>query len=247
MADAYHPGSMRSGQFGKVARPRSGANRRFVAVAQRLLDSIEQGDVRPGDRLPPDRVIAADLEVSRATVREALLALELLGVVEIRHGSGVYVLDTSAMAGAEMDQSSTAALFEARIAVEPTIARFCAIRMTDERIEEAAASIARARSAVLDGLSYPGFSEPQIDFHVVLAAACDSPVLADIAGRLISVDEHPLWALVNQHAVRTKAQRLQQVAEHTEILKRIKAHDPDGAEKAMRAHLSDLVDALRGR
>lgn len=215
-------------------------------VAQRLLDSIEQGEIGPGERLSPDRVIAAEMKVSRATVREALLALELLGVVEIRHGSGVYVLESSAMAGTTMDQVSTTALFEARTAVEPKIAQLCATRMTKEQIEEAESSIVQARAAVHDKLPYPQFSDLQIAFHITLATACDSPVLADIGKRLISVDEHPLWALLNQHAVRTQAQRLQQVAEHAAILERVKAHDADGAEEAMRKHLCDLGDILHG-
>jgi DNA-binding FadR family transcriptional regulator len=217
-----------------------------VAVAQQLLDSIERGEIGPGERLSPDRTIAAELKVSRATVREALLALELLGVVEIRHGSGVYVLESSAMAGTTMDQASTTALFEARTAVEPKIAQLCATRMTGEQIDEAAAFIERARAAVHDKVPYPQFSDLQIAFHVQLATACESPVLADIGRRLISVDEHPLWALLNQHAVRTQAQRLQQVAEHAAILERIKAHDADGAEQAMRNHLCDLGEVLHG-
>lgn len=219
-------------------------------MAQRLLDSIEHGEISPGERLSPDRVIATELKVSRATVREALLALELLGVVEIRHGSGVYVLDPSAMAGSAMDQASfqpsTTALFEARAAVEPKIAQLCATRMTAERIAEAEASIALARAAVRDNAPYPQFSDLQIAFHVQLAAACDSPVLADIGNRLISVDEHPLWALLNQHVVRTPDQRLQQVAEHEAILDQIKAHDPEAAENAMRKHVCDIGDQLHG-
>lgn len=215
-------------------------------MAQRLLDSIEQGEIGPGERLSPDRVIAAEMKVSRATVREALLALELLGVVEIRHGSGVYVRE-SAMAGSVMDhQSSMAALFEARSAIEPKIAELCATRMTAEQIEEIEASIALAKAAVRDKVPYPQFSDLQISFHSRLTAGCDSPVLADIGNRLISVDEHPLWALLNQHAVRTQAQRLQQISEHTAILKRIKAHDPEGAAEAMRRHVGDLGEILQG-
>lgn len=218
-------------------------------MAQRLLDSIERGEIRPGERFSPDRAIATEMKVSRATVREALLALELLGVVEIRHGSGVYVLDRSAMAGSALDQDSfqpsMTALFEARAAVEPKIAELCAGRMRAARIDEAEASIALAKAAIRDKVPYPQFSELQISFHIQLAAACDSPVLADIGNRLISVDEHPLWALLNQHAVRTEAQRLQQVAEHVAILEQIKARNPEGAEKAMRKHICDLGDILQ--
>ncbi|HEX5401527.1 MAG TPA: FCD domain-containing protein [Pseudonocardiaceae bacterium] len=243
---------MRSGQFSGgqlTGGGSSAAKRRFVMVAQRLLESIQSGQYKPGDRLPPDRTMAADFEISRATVREALLALELLGVVEIRHGSGVYVVDASVrseLADKDWITPSTTALFEARTAVEPKIARLCALRMSKAEIKGLSDSVTTARRVVKGKGEYIAFTEIQIDFHMRLVDGCGNPILADINRHLMSVEEHPLWALLNQQALRTQAQRLDQVTEHAKILKHIKDHEPEAAAAAMLAHLTDLGRTLVG-
>jgi DNA-binding FadR family transcriptional regulator len=227
------------------------AKRRFVALAQNLLVAVDRGDYKPGDRLPPDRLLATQEGVSRATVREALLALEILGIVEIRHGSGVYVLGKSMAPSSEelavTLASSTNALYEARTVIEPEIARLCASRMTPEVVEQLTTSLVQARGIARSESPYPTFVDVQLAFHTRLAAACDSAVLGDIAGRLASVEEHPLWALVNQHVIRTRAQRLEQVAEHTRILNAIRDQDPDAAAAAMRDHLTGLGHVILGK
>lgn len=243
---------MRSGQFARAIQSGGGssaAKRRFVSVAQRLLESIQSGQYAPGDRLPPDRTMATDFEISRATVREALLALELVGVVEIRHGSGVYVVEPgvrSDLAAQDWLTPSTTALFEARTAVEPKIARLCASRMTREETKGLSDSVAKARQAVRRKSEYAEFTEVQLDFHLRLVDGCGNPILADINRHLMSVEEHPLWALLNQQALRTQEQRMQQVVEHATILKHIKAGDADAAADAMLRHLTDLGRTLVG-
>lgn len=243
---------MRSGQFTREALAGTGssaAKRRFVKVAQSLLESIQSGQYAPGDRLPPDRTMATDFEISRATVREALLALELLGVVEIRHGSGVYVIDASTrseLADKDWITPSTTALFEARTAVEPKIARLCALRMSASDVRELSDSVATARQIVKGKGEYLAFTDIQIDFHMRLVDGCGNAILADINRHLMSVEEHPLWALLNQQALRTQAQRLDQVTEHAKILKHIKDHEPEAAAAAMLAHLTDLGRTLVG-
>lgn len=223
--------------------------RRFVQVAQQLLELIQRGQFADGDRLPPDRMLATDYEVSRATVREALLALELLGVVEIRHGSGVYVTaggESSQIATHDWFTPSTTSLFEARTAVEPKITKLCAMRMTTAEIKSAAASVAQARRVVEADGEYRAFTEVQLDFHMRLVDGCQNTILADINRHLMSVEEHPLWALLNQRVLSSRDDRLQQVQEHQKILDHIKARRADEAAEAMRAHLTDLGCALVG-
>ena len=71
------------------------SQRRFEQVAEQISKLINKGKLKPGMRLPPERELAKQLEVSRPTVREAMIALEISGMVEVRVGSGIYVLDTS--------------------------------------------------------------------------------------------------------------------------------------------------------
>jgi DNA-binding FadR family transcriptional regulator len=219
-------------------------------VAQRLLESIHSGKFAPGDALPPDRTLAVDFAVSRPTVREALLALELLGVVEIRHGSGVYICDQS-LAGTQSKQNawfnaSTAALFEARTAVEPKIARLCALRMRPADTRRLATNITRAQKAINRNTDYDQFITLQLEYHQLLSDGCQSPILADVNAHLMSMEEHPLWALLNQHVMRTQEQRQRQVDEHSVILGHIKNRDGEAAAAAMRAHIADLGCSVIG-
>jgi DNA-binding FadR family transcriptional regulator len=246
---------MRSNQF-EVSNGRvdtaavQPSGRRFVVVAQRLLSSIHSGELPAGSQLPPDRVLAVDFSVSRGTMREALLALELLGVVDIRHGAGVFVVDSTVAAGLsgghDWFNPSTTALFEARAAIEPKVARLCSLRMTDEQISEMSAEVARARQAVEAGAEYSVFAELQMSFHQLLIQGSGSPVLADINRHLMSVEEHPLWALLNQQALRTSTERMGQVLEHAEILDCIAGRQPEAAGAAMLQHVTNLGCALVG-
>lgn len=220
------------------------SQRRFMYVAQRLLEAIHSGGFAPGGVLPADRALAVEFGVSRPTVREALLALELLGVVEIRHGSGVYVCDQS-LAGSASGRktwfdTSTRALFEARTAVEPKLARLCALRMAKSDIRRLAGTVARAQKAVDRNAPYTEFITLQFEFHQLLSDGGGSPVLADINVHLMSIEEHPLWALLNQNILRTRDQRQRQVDEHVVIMNHIKKRDDEAAATAMRDHIADL-------
>jgi GntR family uxuAB operon transcriptional repressor len=224
--------------------------RRFVAVAQQLLEAIHTGALSAGDRLPPDRQLAQDFEISRPTVREALLALELVGVVEIRHGSGVYVVDADARNGAwhrdRWANLSTSALFEARTAVEPKIALLSALRARPADVRGLSAAVTRARAAIRRDANYASFIEIQVQFHHLLATASRSPLLAEINAHLLSIEEHPLWALLNQHALRTREQRSKQVDEHATILTHVKNRDEEAAAEAMRRHITEMGCAVIG-
>lgn len=141
---------------------------------------------------------------------------------------------------------STTALFEARTAIEPKVARLCSLRMTDEQIGEMSAAVGRARQAVESRADYPVFAELQLAFHLLLIDGSGSPVLADINRHLMSVEEHPLWALLNQQALRTSTERLVQVLEHAEILECIADRRPEAAAAAMLQHVTNLGCALVG-
>src|ERR1700742_4326828 len=108
------------------------AHRRYQAVADGILAAVAAGRLSPGDRLPNERQLARICDTSRTTVRDALLALELFGVVEVRPGSGCYISSLTSPArkasGVMMD-AVPRELIEARIQVEPQVARVCAGRV----------------------------------------------------------------------------------------------------------------------
>src|ERR1700754_1525250 len=111
--------------------------RLYLSVAQDLLAAMAAGEYVPDVRLPGDRDLAARLDVSRATVREAILALELIGAVEVRHGDGTYVRGPHAgvtgIEGSALDVAPRE-LIEARRSVEPVVASLAAVRIDAEAL-----------------------------------------------------------------------------------------------------------------
>ena len=225
----------------RVATP--GVDRRYVAVAQILLEKIRSGVYQIGSRLPSDREIALATGVSRATVREALLVLELLGVVETALGAGVYVSSISLQLE-DCDNpllNAPADLVETRILVEPVIASLCAQRISVEGLHELDDLVDQAEVAATAPDPFPHFSNLGLAFHAALASHCGNQILGGIGRQLAEANEHPLWVLLNQSVVRSQQERLAQVEHHRTIIGAIRAGDGSAAAVAMTVHLDELA------
>jgi GntR family uxuAB operon transcriptional repressor len=221
--------------------------RRYAAVAQRILGEVAKGRFQPGDRLPADRELAASEGVSRATVREALLALELVGVVQVRHGEGVYVLGPGARVGAFAGHPLDVPpreLIETRQSLEPSVAALCAVRMRPVHAAALREQVDQAAALADNPAELTRFVSLGLRFHAVLAAGCGNGLLADIVRQLVDVEEHPLWALVNQQAMRGREAREGQVREHLAVIDAVAAGDGQRARELMRAHVSSLAAAI---
>jgi DNA-binding FadR family transcriptional regulator len=223
--------------------------RRYVQVAERLLDAIARGDYPVGSRLPGDREIAAMAQVSRPTAREAILALELVGAVEVRHGAGVYVIDprlrTAESAAVALGVPQE--LIEARVSVEPTVARLCAQRATTGDVARLRALVDDGEAVLRDGGPYSRLSQLGLRFHAQLGQCCGNRVLADIVGHFVRVEDHPLWVLANELALCNPEAQQEQVNEHRAILEAVEAGEADGAARKMSVHLQRLSRYLFGR
>ncbi|MBO9650548.1 MAG: FadR family transcriptional regulator [Variovorax sp.] len=157
----------------------------FQEVANQLRRLISEGKLRPGDKLPPERELAKRFGVSRNTMREALRALELSGLIELRLGAtgGAFVLPGSSNAvvagmrdlyflGAITPQHLT----EARIAVSAAVIRVACERITDEEIDALEANVAAAEQAKKAG-DFEERTRHHQAFHVMLARTTHNPVL----------------------------------------------------------------------
>jgi DNA-binding FadR family transcriptional regulator len=223
--------------------------RRYVQVAERLLDAIARGDYPVGSRLPGDREIAAMAQVSRPTAREAILALELVGAVEVRHGAGVYVIDPRLRSAesAAVALGVPQELIEARVSVEPTVARLCAQRATRDDIACLRTLVDDGEAVIRDGGPYSQLSQLGLRFHAQLGHCCGNRVLADIVGHFVQVEDHPLWVLANELALRNPEAQQEQVNEHRAILEAIEAGEAGEAARKMSVHLQRLSRYLFGR
>jgi DNA-binding FadR family transcriptional regulator len=216
--------------------------RLYLAVAQQLLTGIATGEYVPGTRMPGDRDLAEQLDVSRTTAREAILALEIVGAVEVRHGDGTYVRAHPAVVamGESALDVAPRELIEARRGVEPAVAALAATRISSETVGRMRRDLAEAAEIVAEPAQLTRFMEIGLRFHGDLAHSCGNTLLAGIVGQFVNAESHPLWVLVNQLAVSSLAARQGQLDEHTAILDAIGAGDPDAAARVMAAHLASV-------
>ncbi|MDF3281629.1 MULTISPECIES: FadR/GntR family transcriptional regulator [unclassified Gordonia (in: high G+C Gram-positive bacteria)] len=228
-----------------------GSGRKYMQVVNQVLTAISAGRLSPGDRLPNERDLAVECGTSRPTVRDALLALELFGVVEIRRGSGCYVtaqghrMHNPALG---LLDASPNELLEARLHLEPTMARMCAGRLNLDEIRRLTALIDASDTAQTQQVLRSGFGnyfQLSQAFHSELAGYCGNSVIAGVTRQLVDVASHPMWALLNGSSTTTNQPDVQ-ADEHRAILEAIALGDADGAAEAMELHLRRIGGDLFG-
>ena len=230
--------------------------RRYLAVAEEILQAVAAGGISRGDRLPNERQLASRCNVSRSTVREALMALELSGVIEVRPGSGCYLTGMglpAARAAATAPEAPALAsapreLLAVRQIVEPPIAHACAWLIRAEELRSVAALVddAERASAAVAETGTERFVRLSLAFHRELAQYCGNAILAGLASHLTDAREHPLWMLADGIAVRSPRTRAAQIREHRSILAAIAEHRGEDAARAMARHLGAISARIFG-
>ena len=205
--------------------------------ARRLLDLFTSGSIAAGTRLPPERHLAATLEVGRSAVREALAALEILGIVDVRPGSGTYLRGTASELlpqtlrwGLLIGERNTAELLELRSGLEIFVARLAAGRVDESSLAGMRATVDRMRASVDD---LRAFAAADRDFHLALAAAAGNGVLVDQLDVVRS-----LLRVYADRAVHDADAARVAVQEHATILAALERADADAAASAMALHMA---------
>jgi GntR family transcriptional regulator, transcriptional repressor for pyruvate dehydrogenase complex len=212
-------------------------------VARRLLDLFTSGSIPPGTRLPSERQLAATLEVGRSAVREALAALEIIGIVDVRPGSGTYLrgnaselLPQTLRWGLLIGRRSTAELLELRAGLEIYVARLAAVRAQASDLQTIAARLEAMRDARDDLKS---FARADLAFHDALATVVDNAVLVDTLHVVRS-----LLQVYADRAVHDEQHARTALAEHTAIYDAVAAGDADAAASAMATHMDTATARL---
>jgi DNA-binding FadR family transcriptional regulator len=228
-----------------------GGRRRYLDVIEEIIRLVAIAALKPGDRLPDERQLTHRCAVSRSTVREALLALELCGVIEVLPGSGCYLIGTGVSSRfplGPVGDSSPRELLDVRQMMEPTMARLCVrnagagdIRRICQLIEEASAENESPTAG-----NFQRFATLSLGFHRELGAVCGNAILTGIMGYLIDPHAHPLWYLVDGIIARDAEVRAKQIEEHRAVLRAIGARDGDAAAEAMTAHLRAVSNRFFG-
>jgi GntR family transcriptional regulator, transcriptional repressor for pyruvate dehydrogenase complex len=218
----------------------------YQKVVKQVQDIIRDGLLRPGDMLPPERELAEMLHVSRGSLREAILALESMGLVEPRHGEGTVVRDLSAAplvnqlsAMLLQKRALVGELLEFRLMIEPTLAARAAANATKDEIANLEEILNRQQAKVDQG-------ELAIDedskFHYAIAQAARNSVVLKVLDVFMDYlrDSRELSLQVEGRPQRS-------LNSHRRILNAIARKNPAAAEMAMRKHISTVEGLLLKR
>ncbi|WP_335986989.1 FadR/GntR family transcriptional regulator [Glycomyces sp. MUSA5-2] len=228
---------------------------RTQEVVERVLDAIIDGTIATGAALPPEGVLAEELEVSRLTLREAVRLLQAQGVIvqvpgrrhrvaPVAQWTGLEAVVRHARSAGERERSSLE-LLEVRMMIETGAAQLAAVRRSDPDVDAMRREIDRMRAAHAR-TDVAGFVEADLEFHEAVLRAANNRIL--VAALL------PLTAMLADTRSETSAVfdiREHAIAEHESVAAAIESGDPVAARDAMASHMEqtrgDLVEYVHGR
>ncbi|AXK31898.1 FadR family transcriptional regulator [Streptomyces armeniacus] len=214
-----------------------GRTRLHEQVIDRLRAYVAEGGLHAGDRLPAERELAQRLGVSRASVKQAVVVLEVQGLVEARHGGGTYLLknslDVEPVEQLAERRRRLPDVLDAREALETKLAELAAARRTDDDLAALRAALAHMEREIADGGHGP---EGDRRFHAAVTAAAHSALLAEF---MRSIAEQ--IAESRHESLRQPGRPARSLAQHRAILDAIEAGRPKAAAAAMRRHVHTVA------
>ena len=214
-------------------------------LVERILGFVAAGQLRPGDKLPSERELASRFHVSRPTVREAMRALSVLGVVEVRHGGGAFVgeLNAEDLLGPlnfflSLSDVTVEKLYAARKLIEGEICALAANLATDDQLDQLDELISQQEEVTEYAEEYLRLDSL---FHKTLGEISQNPFLARASQSL-----NVLGVEFRTKAVKTKDTPERSISDHRSILLALCAKDPEAARQAMVAHMEQVMASTNG-
>jgi GntR family transcriptional regulator, transcriptional repressor for pyruvate dehydrogenase complex len=215
-------------------------------LTRKLLELVRSERLQPGDRLPSVQALASRFSVAAPTIRESLRRLQAVGLLEIRHGSGVYVKRPTHPVvlpnphPGRLRRRTVLDLLDARLLIEPQLASLAAQRASDEEVEKLRGTLAEA------GVHLRGedrlLGRLNMGFHRGIAMLSGSTVLGQIIDSLVDVYEDEQLVVMQLYDNRERDHQ-----HHLAILDAIAARDPDRSRQLMHGHLRSVRDTLDAR
>lgn len=215
-------------------------SRLYKRVAAQLIDQLQSGVFSVGDKMPAERDLAVSMGVSRPVVREAMLALEVLGLIEVRLGAGTFVTRMPGETDAPRFNISPFELLEARLVIEGEAAALAAVHVTDEEIAKLESLVEAIREQNEDHIAE---ENADMAFHLAIARATRNSAMEKTVEDLWI----QRWASAECKLLLEQARTanvLPVVEEHTAIVEALRDRDPSLARAAMRAHLEAVIQHL---
>lgn len=214
--------------------------RLYQTIANKITKLIDDGKYPPGSRLPAERELAEQFGVSRVAIREAEIALQALGRIRIKTGSGAYVLDSDANRAQALPDVSAFELTEARALFESEAAALAAARIDDDTLEELDRLVAIMSST--SGKDEAGEAADH-DFHRTIARASGNTAITHVIETMWKLRDEvesvkAVYDSVCSEDIGARGD------EHSDILEALRARDPDAARVAMRNHFARLLKSM---
>jgi GntR family transcriptional repressor for pyruvate dehydrogenase complex len=224
--------------------------RKPLYVAEQILRAIKKGIYKPGDKLPPERVLAEEMGVSRNSIREALSALQVLNIVESKSGDGTYIKKSVENIDIELqilpileESESPFKIFEARNVLEIGVADLAIDNATPGDIERIHRALERMCQQAELG-DYEGYLTANLDFHLAIAAATANPILERMMALLWETTSQKL---LNEMLIDYWQRNISSSIEiHKQIFAAIKDRDKILLRKAIYRHYEEPKDYLLG-
>ncbi len=210
-------------------------------VARLIRDDIDSGRLKPHDRLPAERSLAEQFGVARGTVREALNQLVSEDLIEVKRGSGAYVLESETTFGRDIVRDARPLeLVDTRFALEPHICRLAVLNARPSDLQRLDELLEIMENAVGDP---SGFAAADMEFHNLLAESTGNRLLAWIISQISQVRNEEQWGkmlrlTLSRDTIRAYNQH------HRGIVEAIRRRNPDGAAGLMKSHLQAARDSL---
>lgn len=216
-----------------------------IEAVTRIKDMILDGSLKPGSRLPPERELAAALNLSRNSLREAIRALVLMNILQSRQGDGTYVTSLEPTLLVEpisfilnIDNDSVFHLFEVRQILESGATYLAAERITDDELHQLEACLQELADARLGNLKK--FVDADVRFHSTVLEAARNPLITSL---MSSVGK--LALATRSKTVGIPGVRARTMSDHIHVYEALAARNPERARQAMAAHIMHVAESLR--
>lgn len=218
----------------------------ITKIVEEIKSQIIRGELKAGEKLPPQDKWAKAMGVSRGTLREALNQLVLMGVIEMKQGNGTYIKSITPASFMEslslalfMDKSSVLELLDARLCIEGAVAFWAAEKATEKDLQELKRTLDQMREALQEN-NTEEFIKKDLEFHILIAKSSKNRVLM----RVVQTIREVLYQFIADYFSLMPETMKNAINYHTRILRAVENHDPEGAKKEMEAHIISLTRRL---
>ena len=216
-----------------------GAGHLASSVSREIARLIDSGVYLPGSRLPPERTLAEMFNVSRVTIREALVSLRAIGRVSSRKGSGVYVEQPDALEWSLLPTATAFELTQARMLIESQAAKLAATNISQENLDHL--------DQLLEGLNNSQTTDEadllDMDFHLTIARAAGNQIILRMVEWMwkMRTEHEEIKAAYHDVCANDTGQR---GSEHEEVVRALRARNPERSSLAMRNHFRRLIESM---